>query len=75
LRIFGGEGKLIRELKLGGVNHDKNEKIGKNCVHARGMWHLPATKKPDTTSSPPLKFNQSQRHILNNPTANLGDIW
>jgi hypothetical protein len=46
-----GEGQLIRELKLGGVNHDRVRKWVKT-VHARkhiSQGDLPPTKQVDTT--------------------------
>jgi hypothetical protein len=52
--------------------------MGKSCVHARkhiSQGDLPTTKESDTSVSPCLKFDQSQeRHILNNPIGNLGNM-
>jgi hypothetical protein len=74
-----GEGQLIRELKLGRVNHDRMRKCVKTVYVPESTYHretFPPQRKVDTTESPPLEFDQSQEgHILNNPIGNLGNVW
>jgi hypothetical protein len=56
-------GQLIRELKLGGANHDRMRKWVKTVHVSESTNHretFPPQKEVDTTSSLLLKFDQSQ---------------
>jgi hypothetical protein len=58
-----GEGQLIRELKLGGANHDRIKKWVKTLFLPESTCHretFPPQREADTTESPLLKFDQSQ---------------
>jgi hypothetical protein len=63
-----GEGQLIRELKLGRVNHNRMRKWVKTVYVPESTYHretFPPQREMDTTSSPLPEFHQSQeRHIF-----------
>jgi hypothetical protein len=62
-----GEGRLLRELKLRRINHDRTREWVKTVYAPESTYHretFPPQRKVNTTLSSLLEFDQSEKRLF-----------